>query len=424
MRNEVRCRIRAESLEAARLTLIAVIAYVLARWVLPPNAQLPLLAPLTALLVVQVSALRTLWTAWQRVLAVAFGVLTAVALADWLGFSWWSLGLAIFAGLALGFGLRLGDQALEVPISAMLIFGVGASNEFAAWDRVVETLLGTAVGLIAGLAWPPVRIGAGREALTDVGRRLADVVDGIASDMRGEPGVDDAEHWLAETGRMLKEITRTDEAIGQAEESVRLNPRALSLIDAGVALRDGLEMMEHFDLSLRTLTRAFVDSVRAEGEDDHILTEPAVRDRLAEVMDELADGIRAYCELAVADLDRDADPRDLERRLDDLVESASEDRHALAELLTDRAKGIRQRTLYGEMVMHIDRLINYLHPEHRERARQRWRSRDLAARHLPDRPAAILRRTSRGVRRAAGDAARQNATGFPDRRDDDQRTST
>ncbi|MCP2338027.1 FUSC family protein [Actinomadura rupiterrae] len=417
-------RAKVSVLDALRLTVIAVLAYVLARWWQPHGAPLPLLAPLTALLVVQVSALSTLRSVWQRVLSVAFGVLTAVALGDWLGFSWWSLGLAIFAGLAIGFGLRLGDQALEVPISAMLIFGVGASNEFAAWDRVAETLVGAAVGLIAGLAWPPVRVGAGREAVADVGRRLAEMVDRIADDLRGEPGVDDAEHWLAESGRMLKEITQTDEAVGQAEESVRLNPRALTLIDAGVALRDGVEMLEHFDLSLRTLTRAIVDSVRAEGEDDHILADPVVRARLAEVMDELADGVHAYTELAVADLSRDADPRHLERRLDELVESASEDRHALAEMLSERATGIRQRTLYGEMLMHIDRLINYLHPEHRERARRRWRSRDLAARHLPDRPANIIRRTSRGVRKSAGEAARETATAFPGREDDDQRTST
>ncbi|RMI41910.1 FUSC family protein [Actinomadura harenae] len=405
------------TLDAVRLTVIAVMAYALARWLQPRGAPLPLLAPLTALLVVQVSALRTLHSVWQRVLAVAFGVLTAVALAQWLGFSWWSLGLAILAGLLIGFGLRLGDQALEVPISAMLIFSLGAANEGAAWDRILETLIGAAVGLTAGLAWPPVRIGAGREALADVGHRLGHTVDRMASDLRGDPGVDHAENWLSDTKQMLREMTRTDEAIGQAEESVRLNPRALTLIDAGVALRDGLEMLEHFDVSLRTLTRAIVDSVRTEEEDDHVLSDPSVRTRLADVLDELAEGVRVYTALAVADLTRDAAPRDLERRLDALVASAGEDRHRLAELLTERDRGVRQRTLYGEILMHIDRLINYLHPEHRERARRRWRNRDLAARHLPERPADLVRKTRRGVRQAsasAGKAARDNAATFDD----------
>ncbi len=409
---------RVAMLDSVRLTVIAVMAYALARWLQPRGGPLPLLAPLTALLVVQVSALRTLHSVWQRVLAVAFGVLTAVALADGLGFSWWSLGLAIFAGLAIGYGMRLGDQALEVPISAMLIFSLGAANEGAAWDRILETLIGAAVGLAAGLAWPPVRVGAGREALADAGHRLAGTVDRMSTDLREEPGVEDAEHWLSDTKQMLREMTRTDEAIGQAEESVRLNPRALTLIDAGVALRDGLEMLEHFDVSLQTLTRAVVDSVRSEEEDEHVLSDPSVRVRLADVLDELAEGVRVYTELAVADFSRDATPRDLERRLAELVASASEDRHRLADLLAERESGIRQRTLYGEILMHIDRLINYLHPEHRERARGRWRSRDLAARHLPARPAGLVRKTRRGVRQAsaaAGTAARENAATFPDR---------
>lgn len=399
-------------LDGLRLTVIAVIAYVLALWLLPHSKVLPLLAPLTALLVVQVSALRTLHSVWQRVLAVAFGVLTAVVLADWLGFSWWSLGLAIFAGLVIGYLARLGDQALEVPISAMLIFSIGTGNEGAAWDRIIETLLGAAVGLAAGLAWPPVRISEGRDALADVGRRLADLVDEMAADLREDPNVDDAEDWLTDSKHMLRDINGTDQAVGQVEESVRLNPRALTLIDAGVALRDGLETFEHFGLSLRTMNRAIVDSVRTQDDDAHVLTDATVRGRLADALDDLADGLRAYVDLAVVDLTRNAAPRDLERRLDDLVASAAEDRHRLADLLSERERGIRQRTLYGEILMHIDRLIDYLHPEHRERARERWRSRDLAARHLPDRPAGLIRKTRRSVRQArsaAGGAARENA---------------
>ena len=42
-------------------------------------------------------------------------------LADLAGFTWWSLGITIAAGLAVGYALHLGDAVLEVPISAMLI---------------------------------------------------------------------------------------------------------------------------------------------------------------------------------------------------------------------------------------------------------------------------------------------------------------
>jgi uncharacterized membrane protein YgaE (UPF0421/DUF939 family) len=52
------------------------------------------LAPLTALLVVQVSPYQALRSAVHRVVAVVAGVLLAVARADLARFTWWSLGLA------------------------------------------------------------------------------------------------------------------------------------------------------------------------------------------------------------------------------------------------------------------------------------------------------------------------------------------
>ena len=76
---------------------------------------------LTALLVVQVSLYQTLRSAMHRVAAVVTGVLLAIALADLAGFTWWSLGLTIAAGLAVGSALHLGEAVLEVPVSAMLI---------------------------------------------------------------------------------------------------------------------------------------------------------------------------------------------------------------------------------------------------------------------------------------------------------------
>jgi uncharacterized membrane protein YgaE (UPF0421/DUF939 family) len=80
------------------------------------------LAPLTALLVLQASLYRTIRSAIRKVLSVTVGVLVAVAVAEFIGFSWWQLALVITAALCIGRALRLGDDLLEVPISAMLIF--------------------------------------------------------------------------------------------------------------------------------------------------------------------------------------------------------------------------------------------------------------------------------------------------------------
>src|SRR3954464_11413854 len=114
----VRRRAQPKAVLVGRLTATATASYLIALLV-PDTSERPTLAPLTALLVLQVSLYRTLRSAAQRVGSVTGGVLVAVVLAWALGFTWWSLGLTIGASLLLGHLLRLGEHVLEVPISAM-----------------------------------------------------------------------------------------------------------------------------------------------------------------------------------------------------------------------------------------------------------------------------------------------------------------
>ncbi|MFC7563467.1 aromatic acid exporter family protein [Actinomadura namibiensis] len=142
----VTAEVQSTAFRITRLTFTATAAYLLALAVLPAGIPAPLLAPLTALLVVQYSVYQTIKASVSRVVAVASGVLVAVLSAGTVGFSWWSLGLTILAALAVGHVLRLGEHVLEVPISAMLIFALGAASDAAAADRVLETLIGPAPG--------------------------------------------------------------------------------------------------------------------------------------------------------------------------------------------------------------------------------------------------------------------------------------
>ena len=109
-------RIRARSAQPTgafivRLTVTAVFAYLLALF--QPGSARSMLAPLTAVLVVQATVYRTVRSAVQRVISVVAGVLVALALSAALGFTWWSLGLTIAAALAIGSMLRLGDHVLK-----------------------------------------------------------------------------------------------------------------------------------------------------------------------------------------------------------------------------------------------------------------------------------------------------------------------
>src|SRR6188472_1961123 len=112
---------RGAVLWSLRITVAAVASYVVAL-LLFPDTQ-PLLAALTAMLVVQVTPVSLLASGLDRVIAVVTGVALAVLFASVVPLAWWSLGLLIFVSMALGQALRLRDNLLEVPISAMLVLG-------------------------------------------------------------------------------------------------------------------------------------------------------------------------------------------------------------------------------------------------------------------------------------------------------------
>ena len=213
-----------------RLTSAAVISYLLTLVV--TDGAVDLTGALTALLVVQASAYSTLKMGAVRVGAVLSGVLVATLLSTWVGLTWWSLGAAIAASLLIGKVLRLGDQALETPITAMLILGV-ANHDIAAGIRIINTLIGAGVGVAMNLIYPPAMptASAGRALLRVVEAAAAPLdaaadalVDGPVSRAHLDALLD---RLRGATGR----VATARDIINSLKDSRRFNPRALGTID-------------------------------------------------------------------------------------------------------------------------------------------------------------------------------------------------
>ena len=164
---------RAAVLWSLRITVAATASYVVASLIFPGTQ--PLLAPLTAMLVVQVTPLSLLASGLDRVVAVVAGVLLAVGFAAVVPLEWWSLGILILISITIGQFLRLRSNLVEVAISAMLVLGVGAIGaQAAASQRIAETLVGAAVGIIATLLFPP------KVASADAGRAIDGLADAVS----------------------------------------------------------------------------------------------------------------------------------------------------------------------------------------------------------------------------------------------------
>jgi hypothetical protein len=284
-----------------RLTLAAVASYVVATLLFPDTV--PLIAPLTAMLVVQVTPVSLLASGIDRVVAVVAGVSLAVLFADRTPLVWWSLGLLILASLLIGQLLMLRANLIEVPISAMLVLGVGSFGaNYVAWQRITETLVGAAVGVAANLLFPP-KVGAadaGRaidglaDAVSDLLLRAADELEEL---VRDRDDLDTAaDEWLGEARRITHELPEIGAALLRAEEGRRLNVRAAVTADAGPGLRQGLEALEHATVSIRGLFRAVYDAAHATGWPDDTSAEDLFLD-VARTFRDLAAGTDAFGQL-------------------------------------------------------------------------------------------------------------------------------
>lgn len=357
-----------------RLTVTAVFAYVVARML--PGGSGSVLAPLTALIVVQVTMYQTIRSAIQRVASVVAGVLVALAVSAVTGLTWWSLAILIAAGLAIGQLLRLGQHILEVPISAMLILSLGGHS--AAAGRIIETLVGAGAGMLGGLVLTPLRVQRAEDAIDELSRDLASVLSQLAADVRAGSIGDTADERLAQARALAGEIRRVDHALGEAEDSLRLNPRARLLPHARFALRDGLETLEHAAVTVRGIARSLSDGFRP---DIGSLSNAEARECLAAALQQLAAAVRAFGRLVRADIaagqgrlgGREPVEAELSRQLS---EAKQIQEHLTGLLRADPPArpptGSAGWPLRGELLTHLDRLRNELEVEHRARARERW----------------------------------------------------
>jgi hypothetical protein len=274
----------------ARTTAAAVLAFVVAD-ALHTSPQ-PVLAPLTALLVARLTTYETVTSSVDRVVSVVAGVVVAVTLASVVGLTWWSLGAAIALSLVLGQLLRLGSNRLEVAISAMIVLAVGG-NEHQAVGRVVETLVGAAVGVgVSLVVAPPLQVRPAAEALTDLSGGLAEVLRGLATDLRADWDRVAADRWLDRARALGPAVGRADRALDQAEQSARLHPRGGVARSASPRLRTGLSGLEHGYVALRSLCRALLDRTYWVPEQGQAY-DPRAREALALVLEEAADAVTA-----------------------------------------------------------------------------------------------------------------------------------
>lgn len=352
----MRRRDRPVVVQTLRSALAATVAFLAAVW-LTDNPR-PLLAPLTALLVVQVTLYATLTAGVRRVVSVVAGVLLALAFAALVGFSWWSLGLLILLCLIAGHLLRVEQFVPEVAITGMLVLGVGSATTMG-MDRVLETMIGAAIGLVVNVVIaPPMFVQSANAAIDDLARKLSRLLAKVGAELREGESSKKTGSWLQEARDLDQEIIRVEAELSRAEESLRLNPRALRSLHTGIVLRSGLETLEHCAVATRGLCRALVDLSRERGRHPSLYGQE-ITSASQDLLSHLAQAAASFGRLLTAEISEGADRAEAD--LDRMLIMAREHREHIDDLLlaeTDRDPETWE--LHGAVLAHMDRLLNEL----------------------------------------------------------------
>lgn len=259
-------------LQVVKTTVATLLAWLIAAAVFP--GTLPIFAAIAALIVVQPSVNQSFGKAIERSVGVILGVLVATIIGAIFGTGDWIVLLTVVVAILIAWVLRLGPgSASQIPISAMLVLAIGAGKPDYAVERIIETIIGAAIGLVVNvLIVPPVLVEPANRAIAQLTANSALVIDQLADALTTPQSPGQLEQLLTDARALRDERDAAAGAVAQATDSLTLNPRS-------ARHRVTLHHDEEFLLLLSGIITREIGMVRAVHDhyDDGLRTEPTVR---------------------------------------------------------------------------------------------------------------------------------------------------
>jgi len=273
-------------LQVVKSAIATIAAWLVAGWLIP--GPLPVFAAIAALLVVQPSLNQSISKAVERSVGVIAGVIIASALSLAFGQATWVVLVAVAAALGVAWLLRMTTAtANQVAISALLVLALGAATPDYAFDRIIETIIGAAIGFIVNLVFvPPVALVPAQQAVEVLGDEVASSLDRLATSLAAPQSAAQLEELMLTARLMRPMVTTADTAIADATESLTLNPRSRRHREELRQLEATLSRLAPIVTQVIGMTRAVYDRY-----DAGLSEEPTVR-AIAEQLRRAAHDVR------------------------------------------------------------------------------------------------------------------------------------
>ncbi|WP_161780677.1 FUSC family protein [Tumebacillus flagellatus] len=221
----------------------------------------PYLAPLAVILCLQITVVKTLRHALQRILGSVIGVLLTAYVAQLFGMHGWSIGLMILIGTGVAKALKLGNQVIhQVALTTVLVLTFENKSPQYAFDRIWESVIGAAVAVLLNLlVLPPNLTEQATTALVEMKSRLSDAFYQAASWLEKGLPAPAAEQIKSESQKLLDTLHRTEKQHDTAAKSLKYNPLSKkSQADVQQSKQD-LELLQQGVVHYSTMTHTLLD---------------------------------------------------------------------------------------------------------------------------------------------------------------------
>lgn len=250
-------------LVAAKTALAAGAAWWLAHLFPDQVSQYSYYAPLGAVLSMSPTLVGSFRQGLQTLIGLAIGILLAWAVI-WIDVPvLLSMSIAVAFGVLFGGFQRLGAGRDYVVVAALLVLVIGGANP---GTYSVSYLVEMAVGVLVGLAvnatvFPPLTVKSAVLKLSGFRLTLAKYLDdmGVALTEKWPP---EHERWAASTAGLAATATEVRDALSEANESRRANPRAWRhRRDFTGDHHEDLETLENVSFHIRDISETLASAV-------------------------------------------------------------------------------------------------------------------------------------------------------------------
>ncbi|MDQ3291747.1 MAG: aromatic acid exporter family protein [Bacteroidota bacterium] len=281
------------TLQILKTALAASLSWVVATSLL--HSEYPYFAAVAAIITVQVTVADSVNKASQRIIGIIGGVLLSMLLGQWFQVGAFSIFFIILLGMGIAKVLRMNQQIIsQVAISSLLVLAFGQSKEGYAYERIIETVIGSVIAVLINALIIP------QNAVPDVERSIITYSKLAAETLTGLTALLDTNGARRKTGRsevdiLIKEAEKCEETLDLAEQSLKYNPLLTHQRVRLSQLSDNILQLQRITIQIRGIRRGLVDLQSIP----NYQLEPTYVEQLKKSIETTAQCIEAYGQTAI-----------------------------------------------------------------------------------------------------------------------------